>query len=124
MNHHPAATPPLSAAAAIQTALTAETEAMQAVARCRAQAEKMVDDARRQASEIATQADLRISDLHKEYNKRIRKQEENAQEESHRQRLPTATQPEGVLQTAVQQLAAWLTGERQELTSNPSLPHP
>ena len=115
---HPTSTD-LSAAAAIQSALAAEARAMEAVANCRTQAEHLLDAARRQASDIAAQADLQISEIHKTYHKRIRKQEEKAQEGSHRHRLPSAIPSESALQTAVSQLAAWLTGAEDTLTPTP-----
>ena len=101
----------LSAAAAIHAALAAEKEAMQAVAACHAQAEEIRDDARRRANTITAQADARISDIHKEYNERIRKREETIPIPDHRQPLPTDHPSMTALQTAVAQLAAWLTGE-------------
>ncbi|MEO5352995.1 MAG: hypothetical protein H7835_07260 [Magnetococcus sp. XQGC-1] len=112
----------LSAAVAIQAALAAEEEAMQIVATHRAQAEEILDAARRQASEILAHADTRVSTLHKASNKRIRKRAES---------IPEATQPdlattpaaEAALHSAVNQLAAWLTGQSDTLTP-PRVPAP
>ncbi|MEO5339225.1 MAG: hypothetical protein H7837_01715 [Magnetococcus sp. MYC-9] len=105
----------LSAAAAIQAALAAEQQAMQGVAACRERAACRLDEARRQASEITAQADTRISELHKEYNKRIRKLEETAQTDAHRHRSPEAPLSTELLLLPVAQLAAWLTGATEKL---------
>lgn len=121
---HPSSTT-LSSATAIQAALAAEARAMQAVADCRTQAEQILDAARRQASERSAQADLHISDLHKTYHKRTKKQEEKAQEENRRLRLPAAAMPsDTALQAAVSQLAAWLTGGSESPPTPPKAPTP
>jgi hypothetical protein len=105
----------LSAAAAIQAALAAEEEAMQIVADCRAQAEEILNAARRQASEILARSDARVSALHKASNKRIRKREESTLNATQPD-MATAPAAEAALHSAVNQLADWLTGQRDTLT--------
>lgn len=101
----------------IDTLLQAERRAHEAVAACQAQAESLVEEARRRAREIQERTDQRITRLHTECSRATDERVERLRQEDAHTENGLTLEDKAVsraLDQAVERVAALLTGGEDE----------